>query len=80
MPDPFLLRSDNGPAFASRDYTRLASSYGLKQVFITPDCPQKNGMVERVVGTLKGRCVRRHVFESRIHAMLVIAEWIAFYN
>ncbi len=80
VPDPFLLRSDNGPALASCDYTRLARSYGLKQVFITPDCPQKNDMVERVVRTLKGRCVRRHVFESRIDAMLVIAEWIAFYN
>jgi len=32
----FLLRSDNGLVFTSRDYTRLVRSYGLKQEFITP--------------------------------------------
>lgn len=33
---PFLLRSDNGLVFTSRDYTRLVRSYGLRQEFITP--------------------------------------------
>ena len=28
--EPFLLRSDNGLVFTSRDYTRLVRSYGLK--------------------------------------------------
>jgi putative transposase len=53
VPEPFLLRSDNGLVFASRDYTRLVRSYGLRQEFITPHCPQQNGMVERVIRTLK---------------------------
>jgi putative transposase len=44
----FLLRSDNGLVFTSRHNTRLVRSYGLKQAFITPHCPQRNGMVERV--------------------------------
>lgn len=38
--EPFLLRSDNGLVFTSRNYTRLVRSYGLKQEFITPHCPQ----------------------------------------
>jgi len=46
-PKPFLLRSDNGLVFTSRDYTALVRSYGLRQEFITPHCPQQNGMVER---------------------------------
>ncbi len=49
VPTPFLLRSDNGLVFTSRAYTRLVRSYGLKQEFITPHCPQQNGMVERVI-------------------------------
>lgn len=80
VPVPFLLRSDNGLVFTSRHYTRLVRSYGLKQEFITPHCPQQNGMVERVIRTLKEQCVHRHRFESQQHAMRVIADWIQFYN
>ena len=80
VPVPFLLRSDNGLVFTSRVYTRLVRSYGLQQEFITPHCPQQNGMVERVIRTLKEQCVHRHRFESQVHATRVIADWIAFYN
>ena len=68
----FLLRSDNGLVFTSRDYTRLVRSYGLKQEFITPHCPQQNGMIERVIRTLKEQCVHRHRFESIQHASRAI--------
>ena len=77
---PFLLRSDNGLVFTSRSYTRLVRSYGLKQEFITPHCPQQNGMVERVIRTLKEQCVHRPRFESQQHASRSIADWIGFYN
>ena len=77
---PFLLRSDNGLVFTSRDYTRLVRSYGLKQEFITPHCPQQNGMVERVIRTLKEQCIHRHRFESLQHATRTIGDWIHFYN
>lgn len=77
---PFLLRSDNGLVFTSRSYTALAKSYGLQQEFITPYSPEQNGMVERVIRTLKEQCVHRHRFESLQHATRVIADWIHFYN
>jgi len=76
----FLLRSDNGLVFTSRHFTALVRSYGLKQEFITPHCPQQNGMVERVIRTLKEQCIHRHRFESIQHASRVIADWISFYN
>jgi putative transposase len=78
--ESFLLRSDNGLVFTRRHYTRLVRSYGLQQEFITPHCPQQNGMVERVIRTLKEQCAHRHRFESQPHAMRVIGDWIAFYN
>ncbi|WP_255548300.1 DDE-type integrase/transposase/recombinase [Luteibacter sp. dw_328] len=71
---PFLLRSDNGLVFTSRKYTSLVRSYGLQQEFITPHCPQQNGMVERVIRTLKEQCVHRHRFESLTHAMRTIGD------
>ncbi|MDK3075697.1 integrase core domain-containing protein [Sedimentitalea sp. JM2-8] len=66
--------------FTSRHFTALVRSYGLKQEFITPHCPQQNGMVERVIRTLKEQCVRRHRFESIQHAVRVIGDWISVYN
>lgn len=80
VPTPFLLRSDNGLVFTSLAYTRLVRSYGLKQEFITPHCPQQNGMVERVIRTLKEQCAHRHRFETLQHASRVISDWITFYN
>ena len=77
---PFLQRSGNGLVFTSRHYTRLVRSYGLKQEFITPHCPQQNGMVERLIRTLKEQCAHRHRFETQQHAMRVLSDWIQFYN
>lgn len=80
VPQRFLLRSDNGLVFTSRSYTALVKGYGLKQVFITPCTPEQNGMVERVIRTLKEQCARQQRFESLAHASQVIADWIRFYN
>jgi len=80
VPRPFLLRSDNGLVFTSRSYTALVRSYGLRQEFITPHSPEQNGMVERLIRTLKEQCVYRHRFETLQHASRVIGDWIRFYN
>lgn len=77
---PFLLRSDNGLIFTSRSYTALVRGYGLRQEFITPHSPEQNGMIERVIRTLKEQCVHRHRFETLQHAARVIGDWIGFYN
>lgn len=80
VPAPFLLRSDNGLVFTSRSFTALVRSYGLQQEFITPHNPEQNGLVERVIRTLKEQCVHRHRFESLQHASRLIGDWIHFYN
>ncbi|MEA5666957.1 integrase core domain-containing protein [Stenotrophomonas sp. MH1] len=70
--ESFELRSDSGLVFTSRNYTRLVGGCGLKQEFIMLHCPQQNGMVERVIRTLKEQCVHRSRFESQTHALWVI--------
>ncbi|MEL6205542.1 MAG: IS3 family transposase [Pseudomonadota bacterium] len=77
---PFLLRSDNGSVFTSRAYTKMVGSYGLRQEFITPHCPQQNGMMERLIQSLQEQCVHRQRFDSLAHASRAIGDWIAFYN
>ena len=52
----------------------------FRQEFITPHCPQQNGMIERVIRKLKEQCVHRHRFATQQHASRVIEEWIRFYN
>ena len=80
VPTSFLLRSDNGLVFTSRSYTALVRGYGLRQEFITPHSPEQNGMVERLIRTLKDQCVHRHRFETLQHASRVIGDWVSFYN
>ncbi len=80
VPIPFLLRSDNGLVFTSRSYTALVRGYELRQEFITPHCPQQNGMVKPVIRTLKEQCVHRYRFETIQHASRVVGDWIRFYN
>jgi hypothetical protein len=42
--------------------------------------PQQNGMIERVIRTLKEQCMHRHQFDTLQHAGSVIAGWISFYH
>src|ERR1700754_4330664 len=41
---------------------------------------EQNGMVERLIRTLKEQCVHRHRFEALQHASRVIGDWVSFYN
>lgn len=66
--------------FTSREYTALVRSYGLRQEFITPYCPQPNGVMERLIRSLKEQCVHRQRFESLAHASRAISDQIQFYN
>ena len=77
---PFLFHSCNGLVFTSRKYIALLRSYGLRQEFITPHCPQHNGMVEGLIRSLKEKCAHRQRFESLAHASRAIGDWIQFYN
>lgn len=72
--------SESGLAFTSRAYKAMVRSYGLKQEAITPHCPQQNGMMERLIRSLKEQCVHRHRFESLANASRTIGDWIQLYN
>lgn len=78
--DDITLRSDNGLVFTSRHFTRTVYSYGLKQEFIRPHTPQQNGMVERLIRTVKEQCIWLHNFQSLEEARQALRSWFNYYN
>ena len=50
---PEQVRSDNGPQYASVEFTHFATEWGFKHVTSSPRFPQSNGEVERAVKTTK---------------------------
>lgn len=78
--DDLTIRSDNGLVFTSRRFTRTVYRYGLKQEFIKPHTPQQNGMVERLIRTVKEQCIWLHNFASLDDARQALAIWFQYYN
>ena len=50
---PEVVRSDNGPQYASQEFATFAESYGFRLVTSSPRYPQSNGQAERTVQTVK---------------------------
>ncbi|GAA3970785.1 IS3 family transposase [Allohahella marinimesophila] len=79
-PDEITLRSDNGLVFTSRKFTKTVYQYGLKQEFIRPHTPQQNGMVERLIRTVKEQCLWLHNFQNLDEARQALRAWFLYYN
>lgn len=50
---PETVRSDNGPQFSSGEFEQFSKSYGFCHATSSPLFPQSNGLVERMVKTVK---------------------------
>ena len=74
------LRSDNGLVFGAKPFVAVVKRYRLEQEYITPYCPEQNGMIERFFGTLKTECVWLHRFRDRDDAFAVLSRWMAKYD
>lgn len=75
-----IIRSDNGLIFQSRRFRAACKDYRLEQEFITPYCPQQNGIIERFFRSLKEECVWIHSFVSFADARRAVRTWIRWYN
>ena len=50
---PFVLRSDNGPCYSSREFHNFLSFYQVDHITSSPHHPQSNGFAEALVGITK---------------------------
>ena len=49
----FVLRSDNGPCYSSKEFHNFLSFYRVDHVTSSPHYPQSNGFAEALVGIAK---------------------------
>lgn len=78
--DTPIIRSDNGLIFQSRRFRAACKDYRLEQEFITPYCPQQNGIIERFFRSLKEECVWITTFANFANAKRAVRRWIHWYN
>ena len=50
---PDILRSDNGPQYASTAFTEFAEELGFQHTTSSPHCPHSNGFAESMVKIIK---------------------------
>ena len=50
---PFVLRSDNGPCYSSREFHNFLSFYQVDHITSSPHYPESNGFAEALVGITK---------------------------
>lgn len=68
---PELIVSDNGPQFASRDFSTFCKSYGIKHSTISPGNSKSNGAVEAAVKIAKSLMIKsNHQHEDPYIALL----------
>ena len=78
--DGLALHSDQGSQYTSQAYFDLSKEYHFAPSMSSPGCPYDNAVMENFFGTLKTECLYRSRFSSRDELLLIISEYVHFYN
>ena len=62
---PFILRSNNGPCYSSREFHNFLSFYQVNHITSSPHYPQSNGFAEALVGITK-KLMEKSVKEGKL--------------
>ena len=62
---PFILRSDNGPCYTSREFHNFLSFYQVNHYTSSPHYPQSNGFAEALVGIAK-KLIEKSVKDGKL--------------
>ena len=69
---PFILRSDNGLCYSSREFHNFLSFYQVDHITSSPHYPQSNGFAEALVGITK-KLMEKSVKEGKLWELWPIA-------
>ena len=50
---PFILRSDNGPCYTSKEFHKFLDFYKVHHIMSSPHHPRSNGFAKALMGTVK---------------------------
>jgi transposase InsO family protein len=74
------LLTDNGSAYRSRAFRRVARRLGIGHSRTRPYRPQTNGKAERWIRTVLSECLYREAFGSSAQRALALERFVAYYN
>jgi transposase InsO family protein len=74
------LLTDNGSAYRSRIFGRVARRLGIRHGRTRPYRPQTNGKVERWIRTVLSECLYLEVFASSEQRQLALDRFVDYYN
>lgn len=75
-----ILRADNGSQPTSRAYGQVLETLHITGEYTGFNCPEQNGHVERVIGTLKRDFLWLEEYETYQEAYVMVQRAIAEYN
>ena len=76
---PRILIRDRDRCYGG-DFIARALRIGIETVLTPIHTPQANGVVERLIGTLRRECTDHIIPLSERHLCLVLEEYVAYYN
>jgi transposase InsO family protein len=76
---PQYLIRDNDGAYGEL-FRRRLRSMGIRDRPIMPRSPSQNGYVERVIGSIRQKCLEHVIVWSEAHLRCVLADYVTYYN
>ena len=77
---PDVIKTDNGPEFASLITRKWAAERGIKQHFIDPGKPTQNGKIESFNSRLRDEVLNEHWFNTLQEMRDTVEPWRIRYN
>ncbi len=77
---PTILRSDNGPEFASLELLKWTAEHTVRLHFITPGKPTENANIESLNARIRDEFLNEHGFLKQADAPREAELWLQHYN